>query len=284
MKIKEIKEVTLQPFTKWTGGKRQLLPVIRELMPKTYNRYFEPFVGGGALFFDLAPKDAVINDFNAELINCYQQIKDNPQELIEILKVHQEYNSKEYYLDLRSADRDERIDTMSEVQRAARILYMLRVDFNGLYRVNSKNQFNVPYGRYKNPKIVDDNLISAISTYLNNNQIEIKKGDFEKAVLDVQPGDFVYFDPPYIPLSETSAFTSYTHEGFSYDDQVRLRDTFKKLSDVGAYVMLSNSSSFLVEELYRDFNIHYVEATRTNGAKSSSRGKISEIIVTNYEK
>ena len=284
MKIKEIKEVTLQPFTKWTGGKRQLLSVIRELMPKTYNRYFEPFVGGGALFFDLAPKDAVINDFNAELINCYQQIKDNPQELIEILKVHQEYNSKEYYLDLRSSDRDERIDMMSEVQRAARILYMLRVDFNGLYRVNSKNQFNVPYGRYKNPKIVDENLVSAISTYLNNNQIEIKKGDFEKAVLDVQPGDFVYFDPPYIPLSETSAFTSYTHEGFSYDDQVRLRDTFKKLNDAGAYVMLSNSSSFLVEELYRDFNIHYVEATRTNGAKSSSRGRISEIIVTNYEK
>ena len=279
-----MKEVALQPFTKWTGGKRQLLPVIRELMPKKYNRYFEPFVGGGALFFDLAPKDAVINDFNAELINCYQQIKDNPQELIEILKVHQEYNSKEYYLDLRSVDRDERIDMMSEVQRAARILYMLRVDFNGLYRVNSKNQFNVPYGRYKNPKIVDDNLISAISTYLNNNQIEIKKGDFEKAVLDVQPGDFVYFDPPYIPLSETSAFTSYTHEGFSYDDQVRLRDTFKKLSDTGAYVMLSNSSSFLVEELYQDFNIHYVEATRTNGAKSSSRGRISEIIVTNYEK
>ena len=284
MKIKEIKEVTLQPFTKWTGGKRQLLSVIRELMPKTYNRYFEPFVGGGALFFDLAPKDAVINDFNAELINCYQQIKDNPQELIEILKVHQEYNSKEYYLDLRSADRDERIDMMSEVQRAARILYMLRVDFNGLYRVNSKNQFNVPYGRYKNPKIVDEELISAISVYLNNNQLEIKTGDFEKAVLDVQPGDFVYFDPPYIPLSETSAFTSYTHEGFSFADQVRLRDAFKRLSDTGAYVMLSNSSSALVEELYKDFNIHYVEATRTNGAKSSSRGKISEIIVTNYEK
>ncbi|HHA8132792.1 TPA: DNA adenine methylase [Streptococcus pneumoniae] len=284
MKIKEIKKVTLQPFTKWTGGKRQLLPVIRELIPKTYNRYFEPFVGGGALFFDLSPKDAVINDFNAELINCYQQIKDNPQELIEILKVHQEYNSKEYYLDLRSADRDERIDMMSEVQRAARILYMLRVNFNGLYRVNSKNQFNVPYGRYKNPKIVDEELISAISVYINNNQLEIKVGDFEKAIVDVRTGDFVYFDPPYIPLSETSAFTSYTHEGFSFADQVRLRDAFKRLSDTGAYVMLSNSSSALVEELYKDFNIHYVEATRTNGAKSSSRGKISEIIVTNYEK
>ena len=284
MKIKEIKEVTLQPFTKWTGGKRQLLPVIRELMPKTYNRYFEPFVGGGALFFDLAPKDAVINDFNAELINCYQQIKDNPQELIEILKIHQEYNSKEYYLDLRSADRDERIDIMSEVQRAARILYMLRVDFNGLYRVNSKNQFNVPYGRYKNPKIVDEELISAISVYLNNKQLEIKTGELEKAIVAVRTGDYVYYDPPYIPLSETSAFTSYTHEGFSFADQVRLRDAFKRLSDTGAYVMLSNSSSALVEELYKDFNIHYVEATRTNGAKSSSRGKISEIIVTNYEK
>lgn len=199
------------------------------------------------------------------------------------MKYHQENNSKDYYLQLRSADRDDRINNMSDVQRAARILYMLRVDFNGLYRVNSKNQFNVPYGSYKNPKIVDEELIFAISNYLNNNQIEIRTGDFEDALLDVKEGDFIYFDPPYIPLSETSAFTSYTHEGFSYEDQVRLRDTFRRLSDAGAYVMLSNSSSHLVEELYRDFNIHYVEATRTNGAKSSSRGKISEIIVTNYE-
>ena len=252
-------------------------------MPETYNDYFEPFIGGGALFFDLAPERAVINDYNAELINCYQQIRNNPQELIDLLKYHQENNSKDYYLQLRSADRDDRINNMSDVQRAARILYMLRVDFNGLYRVNSKNQFNVPYGRYKNPKIVDEELIFAISNYLNNNQIEIKTGDFEDALLDVQEGDFIYFDPPYIPLSDTSAFTSYTHEGFSFEDQVRLRDTFRRLSDAGAYVMLSNSSSHLVEELYRDFNIHYVEATRTNGAKSSSRGKISEIIVTNYE-
>ena len=279
-----LKYYNLQPFTKWTGGKRQLLPVIKKLMPESYNHYYEPFIGGGALFFDLAPKKAVINDYNAELINCYQQIKENPNELIELLKVHKENNSKEYYLELRSVDRDDRINKMPDVQRAARILYMLRVDFNGLYRVNSKNQFNVPYGRYKNPKIVDEELIHAISIYLNSNQIEIKAGDFEDALLNVQKEDFIYFDPPYIPLSDTSAFTSYTHEGFSYDDQVRLRDAFKRLSDAGAYVMLSNSSSHLVEELYQQFNIHYVEATRTNGAKSSSRGKISEIIVTNYEK
>ncbi|HEP1833553.1 TPA: DNA adenine methylase [Streptococcus suis] len=275
---------TLQPFTKWTGGKRQLLPVIKSLMPDNYNSYFEPFIGGGAVFFELIPKKAIINDFNSELINCYRQIKDNPQKLIELLTKHQENNSKEYYLELRAVDRDNRINKMTDVERAARIMYMLRVNFNGLYRVNSKNQFNVPYGRYKNPKIVDSELILSISQYLNKNNIEILTGDFEKAVEDVGAGDFVYFDPPYIPLSETSAFTSYTHEGFSYEEQVRLRDVFRKLDKKGAYVMLSNSSSPLVEELYKGFNIHKVEAIRTNGAKASSRGKISEFIVTNYDK
>jgi DNA adenine methylase len=284
MKTIQKSQSTLQPFTKWTGGKRQLLPIIKSLMPDNYNNYFEPFIGGGALFFDLSPDKAVINDFNNELINCYQQIKKYPQKLIELLAKHQENNSKEYYLELRSADRDNRIDKMTNVERAARIMYMLRVDFNGLYRVNSKNQFNVPYGRYKNPKIVDSDLILSISQYLNSNNIKILTGDFEKAVQDVVAGDFVYFDPPYIPLSETSAFTSYTHEGFTYEDQVRLRDCFKKLDEKGAFVMLSNSSSPLVEELYKDFNIHKVEANRTNGAKTSSRGKISEIIVTNYVK
>ncbi|WP_029179310.1 DNA adenine methylase [Streptococcus suis] len=275
---------TLQPFTKWTGGKRQLLPVIKSLMPDNYNSYFEPFIGGGAVFFELIPKKAIINDFNSELINCYRQIKDNPQKLIELLVEHQKNNSKDYYLELRSVDRDDRIHAMTDTERAARIMYMLRVDFNGLYRVNSKNQFNVPYGRYKNPKIVDSDLILSISQYLNKNNIEILTGDFEKAVEDVGAGDFVYFDPPYIPLSETSAFTSYTHEGFSYEEQVRLRDVFRKLDKKGAYVMLSNSSSPLVEELYKGFNIHKVEAIRTNGAKVSSRGKISEFIVTNYDK
>lgn len=284
MKLSEKSQLSLQPFTKWTGGKRQLLPVIKSFMPSSYNNYFEPFVGGGALFFDLTPKSAYINDFNSELINCYCQIKEHPNELIKLLKFHQKNNTKEYYLDLRSVDRDDRISAMSDVERAARIMYMLRVDFNGLYRVNSKNQFNVPYGRYKNPKIVDESLILSISDYLNENDIQILNVDFKKAVKDVKAGDFVYFDPPYIPLSETSAFTSYTHEGFSYEDQVRLRDVFKELSNRGAFVMLSNSSSPLVEELYQEFNIHKVEAIRTNGAKSSSRGKISEIIVTNYGK
>ena len=279
----KLKYYNLQPFTKWTGGKRQLLEELRSYMPETYGRYFEPFVGGGALFFDLAPEQAVINDFNEELINAYRQIKNNPAELINLLIKHKENNSKDYYLELRSADRDGRISRMTGVERAARILYMLRVDFNGLYRVNSKNQFNVPYGRYKNPKIVDVDLLYQISEYLNENDVEILQTDFAEAVKDAETGDFVYFDPPYIPLNETSSFTSYTHEGFSYEEQVRLRDTFKELTERGVYAMLSNSSSPLVEELYKDFNIYFVEAQRTNGAKSSSRGKISEIIVTNYD-
>lgn len=276
--------MTLKPFTKWTGGKRQLLPVLKEYMPKQYNRYFEPFVGGGALFFELAPENALINDFNSELINAYKQIKDNPQELIDLLEIHQKNNSKDYYLDIRSVDRDGRFELMSAVERAARILYMLRVDFNGLYRVNSKNQFNVPYGKYKNPRIVDAPLLNEVSAFLNDSSVTILNGDFEPAVIEAQKGDLVYFDPPYIPLTETSSFTSYTHEGFSYDDQVRLRDLMKELTNRGVYVMLSNSSSELSYELYKDFNIYEVEATRTNGAKSTSRGKIKEVIVTNYEK
>lgn len=273
----------MKPFTKWTGGKRKLLPILTELLPDDFNRYYEPFIGGGALLFKLLPHDAVINDFNEELINSYLQIRDNPNELIDLLAEHSDKNSKDYYLNIRSADRDGRIESMTDVERAARILYMLRVDFNGLYRVNSKNQFNVPYGRYKNPKILDKDLIYEVSGYLNANNIQILQGDFANAVTDAIDGDLVYFDPPYIPLSETSSFTSYTHEGFSYEDQVRLRNTVRDLTRRGVNVILSNSSSPLVEDLYQEFNLHYVDASRTNGAKPTSRGKIKEIIVTNYE-
>lgn len=275
--------MTLKPFTKWTGGKRKLLPILKENLPPKYNRYFEPFIGGGALFFEMAPKNAVINDFNSELINAYIQIKDDPDMLLKLLKEHKQKNSKEYYLEVRSFDRDDRINRMTDVERAARVLYMLRVDFNGLYRVNSKNQFNVPYGKYKNPKIVDENTIYEISRYLNKNQISILNVDFEEAVKEVSMGDFVYFDPPYIPLTETSSFTSYTHEGFSFEDQVRLRDLVVELDKRGAYVMLSNSSSPLSYELYKEFNLHEVSAVRTNGASTSSRGKIKELLVTNYD-
>lgn len=277
----------LKPFTKWTGGKRQLLSVLRDNMPSSYNNYFEPFIGGGALFFDIAPQKAVINDFNSDLIHAYKQIRDDVDKLIELLTLHEQGNTerqKEYYLQVRSADRDGRIDSMSETERAARLLYMLRVDFNGLYRVNSKDQFNVPYGRYSNPKIVDSKLLYAISKYLNQSTIEILNEDFEQAVKNVQPGDFVYFDPPYVPVSATSSFTSYTHEGFGLEEQIRLRDTFVRLDKLGAYVMLSNSFVPLVSELYVDYSdkMVVVEANRMINSNSKGRGKINEVLIKNY--
>lgn len=274
--------IKLKPFTKWTGGKRQLLPELIDLMPKKFNRYYEPFIGGGALLFELAPSKATINDYNTDLILAYREIRDNVKELIEILKVHQENNTKDYYLDLRATDRDGRIKKMTDTEKAARLLYMLRVNFNGLYRVNLKNQFNVPYGRYKNPKIVDEVLLYDISRYLNSNDIDILEGDFEKAISTVGSGDFVYLDPPYAPISSTSSFTSYTNEGFDESDQIRLRDIFIELSKRGANVMLSNSDVELIHELYSNIpniDIRVVKANRMINSKASKRGEINELII-----
>lgn len=276
----------LKPFTKWTGGKRQLLPELLRLSPKEYQRYYEPFIGGGALFFEIAPEDAVINDANSELIHAYEQIRDNVDELINILKIHDKNNNKEYYLDIRSLDRDEKFEDMTSVEKAARLLYMLRVNFNGLYRVNSKNQFNVPYGRYKNPKIVDEALLRSISAYLKSNPIVILNGDFEEAVVDARNSDFVYFDPPYAPVSPTSDFTAYTQDGFDYHEQKRLRDIFERLSNEGVQVMLSNSDTEVIHELYGDIpgiNFTIVAAKRVINFKASGRGNVNEVIIRNYD-
>lgn len=272
----------LKPVTKWVGGKRQLLTKLQKFKPKNYNTYFEPFVGGGALLFSLHPQNAVINDFNSSLMNVYLVIKKNPEELLEILEKHAENNSKEYYLKIRSADRDGRIEKMSDVEKAARLLYMLKVDFNGLYRVNKKGQFNAPYGLNNNPKIYDRENIMSVSNYFNSCNIDFLSGDFEDSVQGVQKDDFVYFDPPYIPLSSTANFTSYTEDGFSFDDQKRLRDTFFRLSNIGAYVMLSNSDTPLTRELYAGANFHEVSVSRTINSNAKKRGKVGELIITNY--
>lgn len=274
----------LKPFTKWTGGKRQLLGELRNNMPENYNKYYEPFIGGGALFFDVTPKDAVINDFNSELILTYKVIRDDVQNLIEQLKIHANNNSKEYYYGVRSADRDGRYEKMNDTEKAARLLYMLRVNFNGLYRVNSKGQFNTPYGSYKHPKIVDEMLLIKISEYLKKSNVRIMSGDFKKAVADVSAGDFVYFDPPYAPVSDTSNFTAYTSEGFGIEEQGRLRDTFVELDKRGAYVMLSNSSVPIIHELYHDYadTTIIVGATRMINSKATGRGKVNEVIIKNY--
>lgn len=272
----------LKPITKWVGGKRQLLPNIHDLMPNEYNKYYEPFVGGGALFFSLAPSKAVINDFNSDLINLYKVIRDNPYELCEKLKEHSNMNSKEYYYDIRDMDRNGTINKLNEIEKAARILYMLKVDFNGLYRVNKKNQFNVPYGRYKNPKIADIDNIVSVSNYFNNSDIKFMNKDFESSVIDAKNGDFVYFDPPYLPISTTSSFTSYTSDGFTLDDQKRLKKLFFSLDKKGVKVMLSNSDVDLIRDLYKDAKIHYVKASRSINSKGDKRGKVGEVIITNY--
>ena len=272
----------LKPVTKWVGGKRQLLPQLLKYMPNDFTNYYEPFIGGGALLFDIAPKIAVINDNNEELINMYNVIKNAPNELIEALKVHQLNNSKEYYLNVRSWDRDGTIAQLTSVDRAARLMYMLRVDFNGLYRVNSKGQFNVPYGRYKNPRIVNEEDILAVSHYFNTNNVNILCGDFSISVENAERNDLVYFDPPYIPLNSSSNFTSYTKEGFDLSDQKRLSNTFFKLADKGVHVMLSNSDTEITRELYKGANIHSVEANRAINSKGSKRGKVGELIVTSY--
>lgn len=281
--IKSFTETTnLKSVTKWGGGKRQLLPVLHDLIPEDFENYFEPFIGGGAMLFSLAPENAVINDINSDLIEMYRTIKETPEELLELLEKHQENNTKEYYLKIRELDRSDAINRLSRVERAARLLYMLRVDFNGLYRVNSKGQFNVPYGRYKNPRIADRKNIMSVSNYFNHANVTFYNGDFEKAVTDVKEHDFVYFDPPYIPLTETAAFTSYTSDGFGLEEQERLRDLFFKLSDKGAYVMLSNSDTPITRELYKDGNIHSVQVSIAINSKASKRGKVGEVVVTNY--
>ena len=280
----EDKKYNLKPFTKWVGGKRQLLPTLLTVLPENFGKYYEPFVGGGALFFELEPSEAVINDSNNELILTYEVIKKDVESLIKELKKHAENNSKEYYLELRAVDRDSRIRQMTDVERAARILYMLRVNFNGLYRVNSKNQFNVPYGKYKNPRILDVENLKNISTYLNNENIEIVNGDFEVAVENAKEGDLVYFDPPYVPLSQTENFTNYTANGFEYSDQVRLRNLFRKLTERGVYVISSNSASNLVYELYNSVAKRIIEvgANRMINSNAKKRGKVTELIITNF--
>lgn len=274
----------LSPFIKWVGGKRQLLHDINALIPVEFGRYYEPFVGGGAVFLNLAPKHAVINDFNPELINTWKIVQFNPQKLLDVLKIHENNNSKEYYLHLRATDRNGQLERMSDVERAARFIYMNKTGFNGLWRVNQKGQNNVPYGRYKNPKIQDERILLA-AEYLQKNDIKILCGDYRDAIQSARLGDLVYFDPPYAPVNPTSSFTSYTKNEFGLQQQIELRDTFVKLTQKGVKVILSNADVPLIEELYKNIDdavIHHVKARRAINSVGSKRGKVGEVLVTNY--
>ncbi len=275
--LEKLKEETY-PIVKWVGGKRQLMFELLKNMPENYNRYFEPFIGGGALFFELQPDNAYISDMNEELINLYQVVRDNVDALITDLQKHD--ISKEYFMEIRNIDRTEEYENWSDIQKASRFIYLNRTCFNGMYRVNSKGEFNVPFGHYKNPRILDENNLINCSNLLQ--KTEIKHADFSEILKKVKKGDFVYFDPPYVPLSETSSFTSYTKDGFDMDMQFKLRDVCDELDSMGVNFLLSNSDTKLVDELYENYNIKKVFASRQINANADGRGKITEVLVRNY--
>ena len=273
-----------KPFVKWAGGKQQLLDQYEALFPDKPSRYFEPFVGGGAVFFRFwnkrrLPEQVFLFDNNEELINAYRVVRDQLDELLEILADHKARHCKEYYYEIRSLDRGD--VELSDVERAARTIYLNKTCYNGLYRVNSKGQFNVPIGSYKNPKIRDEDTLRAASAALQGVCIEVR--DFRAIVDLAQSGDFFYFDPPYDPLSKTSSFTSYTAGSFRDEDQRDLAEVFAQLSEKGCYCMLSNSYTPFILELYEEFKIETVQANRAISSDPNGRGGIREVVVLNYE-
>ncbi len=273
-----------KPFVKWAGGKRQIVDKLLMYAPDEFNTYYEPFVGGGALLFELSPKKAVINDSNKELINVYNVLRNEEKfkKMCSILNTYEKNNSEEFYYELRNKDRNKSsFDRLSDYKRAGRTIYLNKACFNGLYRVNSKNEFNVPFGKKTKVNTYDIGNLITVSNYLTMNDIKILNVDFEDSVKDAQKGDFIYFDPPYD--SETSIFNSYTEDGFGKEEQRRLARVYKELSNKGCYVMLSNNNTTLIKELYKDFNIHIIEAKRSINSNGKKRGKVEEVIITNYK-
>ena len=271
----------IRPFLKWAGGKRQLLPQLRRHIPETFERYYEPFIGSGALFLALQRNRVVINDSNADLINCYQVVENSVEELICALGQHR--NIAEHYYAVRSWDRSPHYLNRSPIERAARIIYLNKTCYNGLFRVNSHGHFNVPFGRYTNPKFFDEDVLRAVSRYMNENEVELRNTDFETAVVDAQRNDFVYFDPPYDPISDTASFTGYDVNKFGKAEQNRLKVVVDDLTQRGCKVLLSNAYTPFIVDLYREYRQVQVEATRAINSNAQRRGKIHEILVMNYD-
>ncbi len=270
------KAIKPKPFVKWAGGKRQIIHELIKRVPEKFDTYYEPFVGGGALLFELMPEKAVIGDVNYDLINAYLVIRDKVEELIASLKKHK--NEKDYYYAIRSLDPN----TLDPVERASRFIYLNRTCYNGLWRVNSKGEFNVPFGRYKNPKICDEENLRVVSEYLRSANVKIVYGDYKETLKTAKEGDFVYLDPPYAPVSKTANFTEYAKNGFSLRDQEELADVFTELDKKGCYVMLSNSDTEFVKSLYKGYLIEKVRANRPINCISHKRKNYCELIVRNY--
>jgi len=273
-----LKRVEARPFLKWAGGKGQLLPELLARVPIVFGKYFEPFLGGGALFFALYSNgrvnQACLSDANAKLMDTYRAVRDEVEAVIAELQAFS--NDKELYYGVRAWRHDE----LAPPLRAARFIYLNKTCYNGLYRENQRGEFNVPCGRYRHPKICDADNLRAAAAALRQARLECH--DFEKVLDLAEAGDFVYFDPPYDPLSPTSSFTSYHEEGFGPDEQRRLAHIFQELDRRGVYVMLSNSDTPLIRALYESHVVEKVQAARPINSKAERRGKISELIVGNY--
>lgn len=277
------KNPLVSPILKWVGGKRQLLEQIRPLIPEC-STYYEPFIGGGAVLFDRQPKKAVINDSNKELINVYTVVKDNPDQLINKLIEHKEQNCEEYFYEIRALDRDKkRFDLLTDIDKAARIIYLNKTCFNGLFRVNSLGEFNSPWGKYKNPNITSETTIRAMNKYLNKADVTLKCGDYRDALNGIRKGSFVYLDPPYMPLSSSSSFTGYTASGFGEEEQIALKEQCDILNRRGVKFLLSNSSCDFIEDLYGEYIVTIVGAKRAINSNAEKRGEIDEVLVRNYE-
>jgi DNA adenine methylase len=271
-------KIDCRPFVKWAGGKSRLLEELILRVPVQFSRYFEPFIGGGALFFHLQPQEAYLSDINPEIINTYQIIRDKIDELIADLKNH--VYTKEYFYKIRNADRSKNYQKWSDVKKASRFIYLNKTCYNGLYRVNSQGQFNVPFGKYVNPKIVDVDNLYACHKVLQLAQINL--GSFLEIEEIVNKDDFIYFDPPYAPLNQTSNFTGYSRNGFDDSMQLELKNFCDRLTAAGVRFMLSNSSAPIILDLYKNYNIEFVYAARAINSNAKKRGKIAEVLVTNY--
>lgn len=275
MQAQVLQPICPRPFLKWAGGKSRLIQQYSPYFPREFSRYYEPFLGGGAVFFHLLPRRSFLMDINPELVNVFVCVRDHVDELIERLRFHRDQHCADYYYELRSQQ------VGNPLERAARLIYLNKTCFNGLYRENSRGHFNVPLGRYKSPPILDTELLYAAARALQFARITAEP--FTAVLHQAKTArDFVYFDPPYHPISPTSNFTAYSRHSFNEADQISLRNTFVELSQRGVKVMLSNSDCPFIRDLYQGFPMHTIQASRAINSNGSRRGKIPEVLVTSY--
>ncbi|MDR1193092.1 MAG: DNA adenine methylase [Peptococcaceae bacterium] len=276
------KNKLVAPVLKWVGGKRQLLDVLMPLLPSKVSTYCEPFVGGGALLFDLQPKVAYVNDINNELIHVYEVIKSDVEALITALRDFE--NKADYFYAVRDWDRDKvKYSTLSDIKKAARVLYLNKTCYNGLFRVNNAGEFNSPFGNYRNPNIVNAPILRAVSSYLNTATVHLTSLDYWEVLRTLPKGAFVYLDPPYDPVSDTASFTGYAKGGFSREAQIRLRECCDELHKCGLKFMLSNSATDFIKKQYAAYHITIVQAKRAINSDAAKRGEVEEVVVRNYE-